>query len=403
MNSANKFLKNLKQLFNQTVAEQRHTLAILEITKGEKARKEIEFELNMLKRNSEYKKEAENYFGIADNIDNMPNGFDTFPAIKKNIFRLINNKIRKKRASKLFNIDDNEKKIEKLLLYRIQHEKGRYSAHLIPNDGSITGLTAEISMEVDRLFNIFNNMTSHHSNNPTSLSYGMSYEEKEMLKRIKDGFFDKKISAVKKQEKKIKRKKQTVKAKISELTKEDETNIAKEKSKELWYRKEKLDEKTIAVLKKIGYQESDINHLVYDFSGKRVSCLGFKPGGFKHNKYRADRRESLHHFSRPYLLKEISPSTKILERIGNERTVDAVMTVIVNGAEEKAAIEFQESHSLGADRIAEKLQPILEKYDYIIIVCQDKFKHVYEKNQHEKLFVVNNGEFNALLKKFNIL
>lgn len=158
---------------------------------------------------------------------------------------------------------------------------------------------------------------------------------------------------------------------------------------------------------KLGYQSTDKNYLVFDFDGKPVACMAYKPEGFKDGRYRADKRESLHHFSRPFLLKELSKKTKVLVRIsdqeGNERTVDAAIEGKVDGKWSTIAVEFQESHKIGFDRVLDKVTPILEKFDKLVIVCQDKYKGLYNKIKTPNIYIVNGFEFKELLKKWELI
>ena len=118
-------------------------------------------------------------------------------------------------------------------------------------------------------------------------------------------------------------------------------------------------------------------------------------------------RESLHHFSRPYLLKEISPSTQILVKIkdknNNERIVDAVLSGENNNKPIKIAVEFQQSHKISKEEIEEKITPIVEKFDFLIIVSSEDYIKQYEKFRSDKVFVVNNVGFKDILKQFGII
>ena len=312
-----------------------------------------------------------------------------------------------KRRRELKNQDKSHKKdnelVERLLLYRIQHEKDRFSSHLIP-DEKIKRLNTAINTEVDRIFYLYKKLSAHHTKNPTSSIYGLSNEEKDILKKIKGGYYWNKIS----NQRKINRiqKTNTRKQIFDKLPKPKKKEVDKLLNK-LWYRKESLTNEQISLLKKAKYQESDNDHKVYDFNGKKISCLGFKEGGFANWNEDLDKRETLNHFSKPYLLLELSPYTKILQpmEIGNgeRRIIDAVLNAEERGKEIKIAVEFQESHNLGKAEIAEKFKPIIERFDKLIIVCPNDAKRFYEKLESEKVFVLHYGEFQVLLKKFGLL
>ena len=414
-----KFHEIAKSLLGKEYKEAKHELAELEIKHGEKFREEVEFELRLLRREQTYKQEAEMFYSRHVHIGKFPEGYDNFVPLKKEIFRIENRKRLVKIRKAQIALKRNKKIIEALLLYRIhqhnQHrqimwnkqEKGRdkYFPHLIPK--GMKGITAAISMEAERLFFVHQNMRRHYHDNPNSDRYGLTDEEKDMLKKIETNYFGKKLEKVVKREIKAKKKKQRIKERIKVLPAKTEKEIAKEYAKKVWYRKDSLKPEVANVLIKLGYQEADINHLVYDFDGNRVSCIGFKPEGFKNKSYPNDRRESFHHFSRPFLLKELSPSTEILVRVPDmkeeDRIVDAVIKVVEDSKEKRAAVEFQESHHYDAERTAKKVDPLLKAFDYVIIVCQDSYKSVYNQYKHERLFVLNNGEFKNQLKTWDLI
>ncbi|GEM_PF-2739620 len=399
-----KFHKLAASLFNKNVSDIKHELAEYEMKHGEDSRKEVEFELNLLRREEQYKKEAQIFYDIVSNIGKYPEGYRHFPRIKKEIFRQYNLKKQRvlergrKRAKK------NEKLIEELLLYRIKHMPTRFNPHLMPE--KMKGVSAEVTMEAERLYYMYKSMLKHHEKHPTSTRFGLSKEERSILDKIRSGYFQKRLRVVEKRQIKIRKKKQSVKAKIKLLSAEAEKNLAKEYSKKLWYRKEKLRHEVIEVLEKIGYQETNNQHEVRDFIGAKVACMAFKPGGFKKDNS-SDKRESIHHFSRPFLLKELSPNTQILVKIstpeGEERIVDAVVTYYENDIEKKAAIEFQESHKIGPEEFLNKIKPIISAFDTVVVVCEDKHKNVYKSYKNEKYQVVNISEFKLLLESLGIL
>ena len=290
-----------------------------------------------------------------------------------------------------------------MLLYRIENEKSPYSTHLVPDEG-IKGITTAINNEVDRLFYLWKKLKQHHDKNPTSKIFGISREEEDILQKIKDGYYEKKIKEL--SNKSIKKRKEVKKKIVNSLP----TNLKKAAStllKVSWHRKENLTEGQIKLLRKVGYQESDGSHKVYDFEGRLVGCFGYKDGGFRSGKNYKDIRESLHHFSRPFLLKELSPSTKILESIelGNNkrRIVDAVLTAYEGDKEIKIAVEFQESHRISEEEIKGKLTPLIEKFGKVIIVCSTDFRYLYDNFISDKVFVLNNSEFIQFLQRAGLL
>jgi len=399
-----KFHKLAASLFDKNESDIKHELAEYEMKHGEDYRKEVEFELNLLRREEQYKMEAQIFYDNVANIGKYPEDYKHFPKIKKDIFKQFNFKKQnflergRKKAKK------NQKLIEELLLYRIKHMPTRFNPHLMPE--GIKGVSAEVTMEAERLYYIYRSMRKHNEKHPTSTRFGLSKEERDILEKIRSGYFKEKINKLEKGQIKTRKKKQALKAKIKLLTAEEEKQIAKEYSKKLWYRKEKLKHEVIEVLKKIGYQETNNQHAVRDFIGAKVACIAFKPGGFK-NDNSSDKRESIHHFSRPFLLKELSPSTQILVKIsgpeGEERIVDAVVTYYENDVEKKAAIEFQESHKIGPEEFLNKIKPLISAFDTVVVVCEDKHKNVYNSFKNEKYRVVNVSEFKLLLESWGIL
>ena len=100
-----------KKLFEMSVEDKKHELAEIEMEKGEDYRKDIEFEINLLKRESEYLKEAQMYYENLENVGLNPKDFDSFPEIKKEIFRKIN--ISKKKQLK--REDSKQRKSDRLI------------------------------------------------------------------------------------------------------------------------------------------------------------------------------------------------------------------------------------------------------------------------------------------------
>ncbi|MEK6868846.1 MAG: hypothetical protein AABX63_02350, partial [Nanoarchaeota archaeon] len=196
-----------KSLFEMPIEDRKHELAEIEMEKGEEFRKDIEFEINLLKRESEYSKEAQMYYDNLEHVGFYPKDFDSFPEIKKEIFCKVNLSKKNQVKGEQSKIRKNAKLIEKLLSYRIKHETGRYSEHLIPKDKSIKGVTAEISMEVDRLFYIWKRLQEQHKKTPHAKSFGLSVEEESILKKVESGYFQKKISELEKGESKQRKKK----------------------------------------------------------------------------------------------------------------------------------------------------------------------------------------------------
>lgn len=250
-------------------------------------------------------------------------------------------------------------------------------------------------------------MLKHHEKHPTSVRFGLSKEERDILQKVRTGYFEKKIEGMETKKIKAKRKKKSIRTIIKSLTGEEKKEVAKEYSKKVWYRKSALKPQVVDVLKKIGYQENDLNRKVYDFNNRLVDCIAYKREGFRDSRYKDDKRETLHHFSKPFLLKELSPSTQVLVRVpsleSEDRTVDAVITYSENNVEKRVAVEFQESHKLGPQKVIDKLKPLLDVFDQVIVVCENAYKHVYDHYKHEKLKVVNNYEFQLLLKDWELI
>ena len=399
-----KFHKLAASLFSKNESDIKHELAEYEMKHGENFRKEVEFELNLLRREEQYKKEAQIFYDIVSNIGKYPEDYGHFPKIKKEIFKQYNLKKQRIMGRAREKAKKNQKLIEELLLYRIKHMPTRFNPHLMPE--KMKGISAEVTMEAERLYYMYKSMLKHHEKHPTSTRFGLSKEERSILEKIRSGYFKEKLEKLAKKQIKERKKKQSVKAKIKLLSAEEEKGLAKEYSKKLWYRKEKLKPEVIEVLKEIGYQETNNQHEVRDFIGAKVACIAFKPGGFK-NDNSSDKRESIHHFSRPFLLKELSPSTQILVKIsgpgGEERIVDAVVTYYENDLEKKAAIEFQESHKIGPEEFLKKIKPLISAFDTVVVVCEDKHKNIYQSYKNEKYRVVNVSEFKLLLETWGIL
>lgn len=399
------FQKLAKALHVKTDREIRNHLAQIEMREGEDTRKEIERELNMLVREAEYNRQADDFYSDVKNVGQWPEDFDDFPAIKKEIFRKFykNKKLKIERMRK--RVKKNKQIIEKLLLYRIKNMPNRFSPHLIPRE--LKNVSAEITMEAERLYYIYKSMFKHNQAHPTSLRFGMTAEEKDILKKIQTGYFVNKKSKIESKERKQKSKRQSIKNTLNRIKDVKEKEHIKQRIKKLWYRKSELPNKEIQMLKKMGYQESDKSHPVYDFNSKLVACIAYKEGGFRSKSNYKDPRESIHHFSRPYLLKEISPSTQILVKIKdknkNERIIDAVLTGEDRSKPVKIAVEFQESHNISPEEIEKKINPIVEKFDYLFIVSSDDYIKQYEKFRSDKVFVVNNARFKDVLKQFNII
>lgn len=400
-----KFHKLAVSLFNKNESDIKHELAEYEMKHGEDSRKEVEFELNLLRREEQYKKEAQIFYDIVSNIGKYPEDYGHFPRIKKEIFKQYN--IKKQRALERGRkkAKKNEKLIEELLLYRIKHMPTRFNPHLMPE--GIKGVNAEVTMEAERMYYIYKSMLKHHEKHPTSVRFGLSKEERDILQKVRTGYFEKKIEGMETKKIKAKRKKKSIRTIIKSLTGEEKKEVAKEYSKKVWYRKSALKPQVVDVLKKIGYQENDLNRKVYDFNNRLVDCIAYKREGFRDSRYKDDKRETLHHFSKPFLLKELSPSTQVLVRVpsleSEDRTVDAVITYSENNAEKRVAVEFQESHKLGPQKVIDKLKPLLDVFDQVIVVCENAYKHVYDHYKHEKLKVVNNYEFQLLLKDWELI
>ena len=399
------FQKLAKTLQAKTDREIRDRLAQIEMREGESARKEIERELNMLAREAEYNRQAEDFYGDVKNVGQWPEDFKDFPEIKKEIFRRFYKKRRLQIERTHKKLKKNKELIKHLLLYRIKNKTDKFSPHLIPRE--LKGVSAEITMEAERLYYVYKSMFRHNQMHPTSLRFGMTAEEKDILKKIQIGYFDKKISKNENKERGQKGKRQSIKTTMNKIRDAKEKEHIKQLIKKPWYRKSELSNKEIDMLKRIGYQESDKPHPVYDFDSKLVACVGYKEGGFRTKSNYKDMRESLHHFSRPYLLKEISPSTQILVKIkdknNNERIVDAVLSGENNNKPIKIAVEFQQSHKISKEEIEEKITPIVEKFDFLIIVSSEDYITQYEKFRSDKVFVVNNVGFKDILKQFGII
>jgi hypothetical protein len=394
-----------QKIINLNSVDRRHQLANLEIRQGENRRKQVEFELNLLKREQNYAREAQMFYDNYKNIGSYPKDYKNFPDAEKEVYQRINEE--KKQEIELNTIKDqhNTSIVEQLLLYRIaqsriyRNSKGKtrklpYTPHLIPK--GMKDVTAEISMEAERLFNIWQQMQKHHYFHPESERYGTTHEERMILKRVR-------ILKKKEEEKE----KEPLKEKVKQILIPETRVTAEDLIKKPWYRKNTLNKDQLQILKDLGYQKTDKNHKVYGFDTKLVGCIAFKEGGFKYGRYNSDKRESLHHFSRPFLLHELSPNTQVLVNVegikGEDRTIDAVITYYDNNQERKVAVEFQESHSLSVERITEKIKPILAAFDVLIIVCLDKFKKLYNQDKDTKLHVVNNKEFLKLLKEWKVI
>lgn len=164
------------------------------------------------------------------------------------------------------------------------------------------------------------------------------------------------------------------------------TSKVRELMKEKWYRKSKLSDLEVTALKRLGYVESVRN--VWDFDNQLTPIIAYDEKGFV--------KESLHHFSKAYFVKEIIPSTTIRAKIpGTERVVDAVIPKSKKG---KIAIEFQETNTLSSQKILDKVQPITANYDVLCIVCKEDEKSKYSSVLSNKVFVLNNKEFVELVK-----
>lgn len=402
-----RFQKTAVKLLNVPDKEARNMLAEIEMKEGEDARREIEYELNVLLREDEYKRQADDFYEDVKNIGKYPEDYNDFPVVKKEIFRKYNDKKKQqiKRAKK--SLVKNKKLVEKLLLHRIKHKPTRFTPHLIPR--GMRGVSAEATMEAERLYYIYKSMLKHYQTHPESHRFGMTAEEKDILKKVETGYFEKKMSMLKKVDKKVsyRKKKNMIRDQINKIKNPKEKTSAIELAKNVWYNKTNLTKKEIKILTKIGYQSTDKTHQVFDFDGKPVACMAYKPEGFKHGSYKVDKRESLHHFSRAFLLKGLNKKTKTLVRIsdqeGNERVVDAVIEEDIKGKKSTVAIEFQESHKIGIDRVLDKINPIVQKFNKLVIVCSDKYKPVYAKINAPNIFVVNNFEFKNTLREWKLI
>ncbi len=397
-----RFNKLAQSLIDKTEAEIKHFLAELEIKEGESARKEVEFEINLLKRKRNYLKEAETFYSNRSNIGRYPKDFKQFPLIKQKAFKRVN--ARKKAKIKLSEakIRRNEDVIEKLLRYRIKHTTKKYSEHLIPKDKSIKGITAEISMEADRLYYIWKRLYDQHKETPYAKSYGLSIEEEKILKKIEKGIYPKK--GVELIEEEIGPKTGTKAQLKQQLLKNKDLvmkvgngyyNKGKERinelAKENWHRNI-FNKFEFIALKEMGYEESHKNHRpAYDLNGKIAPVIAYRFGGFKDNTTKGDRRESLHHFSKPYFLKEIIPETVIQYQIpGTKHIADAMIPVTKN---KKVGIEFQKSLQDKYELI-KKINYEIDYFDIVIVVCNKQDLEFFNsKIKHEKVFIMYNKQF----------
>ena len=165
------------------------------------------------------------------------------------------------------------------------------------------------------------------------------------------------------------------------------TEKIKELTRENWYRKSALSDLEVVALKRMGYIESQKN--VWDFENSLSSIVAYNSRGFT--------KESLHHFSKAYFARELIPTIIIRQKIpGTDKEVDAAIPTSKKG---KVAIEFQESHTLGPQKVIEKVKPITENFDNLIIVCKEDEKEKYAHVRSNKVFVLNNKEFVDFIKE----
>ena len=135
-----------KALFNKPFAEIKNALAEIEMEKGEEYRKEIEFELNLFKREQTYTNEAIKFYEDDKNVGKLPADYEYFPVIRQDIFKKVGWKREKEIKEIVLSLKKNQVIIEKLLRFRIQkalqRKKGaKIISHLIPKDNSIKNIT----------------------------------------------------------------------------------------------------------------------------------------------------------------------------------------------------------------------------------------------------------------------